>query len=164
MTNQGVRTGFFAGLAVPFLHHGGDPFQVRPMFLISFPLMIIPFAAYNFFVVAGEADSGGNLWNETVFDLPTSSELTFHVTLGQVLIAATLFLMVVETLKARCVEVSTVADHILSLAVLLAYGLEFYFLERAATPTFFLLGLIALASLAAGIALSRGRSARVRIG
>jgi hypothetical protein len=130
------------------------------MFLINFPLMLIPFAVYDFFVIAGDADP----WNDPAFSVATASGAGFTVTLGQVLLLMALVFLLVEVLKSRCAEISTAADHILSFCVLLAYAAEFYFVAQAATPTFFLLTMITLVSLLASFLLSKGgRSNRLTI-
>jgi hypothetical protein len=129
------------------------------MFLINFPLMLIPFAVYNFFVIAGDTDP----WSAPAFSVVTGSGAVFTATLGHALTLLALFLLLVEALKSRCIEVSTATDHILSFFVLVAYAAEFYFIDRAATPTFFLLGAISLVSLVAGFLLSRRRSSRLKI-
>ena len=129
------------------------------MFLINFPLTLIPFAVYNFFVIAGGSDP----WNDPAFSFTTGSGVVFTATLGQALTLLALFFLLVEALKSRCIEISTATDHVLSLCVLVAYGAEFYYIGRAATPTFFLLAAIALVSLVASLLLSRKRASRLRI-
>jgi hypothetical protein len=129
------------------------------MFLINFPLMLIPFAVYNFFVIAGDSDP----WNDAAFSFTTGSGAVFTATLGVALALLALFFLLVEALKSRCLEISTTTDHILSFCVLLAYGAEFYYFDRAATPTFFLLGAITLVSLIASFLLSGRRPSRLKI-
>jgi hypothetical protein len=128
-------------------------YQDNAMFLINFPLMIIPFAIYDFFIIADEQDP----WNDAVTVIATAAGTSFAITLGHVLIGVALLLLVVEALKSRCAEISTTLDHILSCAVLLAAVAEFHFIARAATPTFFLLMMVALTSLTANLLLSRRR-------
>jgi len=127
------------------------------MFLINFPLMLIPFAVFNFFVIAGDTDP----WSTPAFSFTTGAGAAFTATLGDTLTLLALFFLLVEALKSR--YAATATDHILSFIVVLAYAAEFYFIGRAATPTFFILGAIALVSLLASVLLSRRRSSRLRI-
>jgi hypothetical protein len=135
-----------------FVIHGTGP-AGETMFLINFPLMIIPFAVYDFFIIGGDTDP----WNDKVFALVTGSGALFTITLGHVLILLALLFLLIEVLKTRSAEISTTLDHVLSFVVLTAYVTEFFFLARAATSTFFLLMMITLVSLLASILLSMGK-------
>ena len=52
------------------------------MVLINFPLMLVPFAVYNFFILAGDL----NPWEDVILRLDMVSGASFTLSMGDVLI------------------------------------------------------------------------------
>ena len=126
------------------------------MFLINFPLMLVPFAVYNFFIVGGEV----NPWENIVLRLDMMSGANFTLSMGEGLVVIALLLLFVEILKATRVGSSTIIDHILSTIVLIAYLAEFLMVAQASTSTFFILMVITLIDVIAGYSVSIRNASR----
>ena len=75
------------------------------MFLINFPLMLVPFAVYNFFIVGGDL----NPWENIVLRVDMMSGANFTLSMGEGLIVIALLLLFVEILKAT--RVGFLDDH-----------------------------------------------------
>jgi hypothetical protein len=126
------------------------------MFLINFPLMLVPFAVYNFFIIGAEV----NPWEDLALRVDMMSGASFSMTMGEALIVLSLGLLFIELLKATRVGVSTIIDHLLSTVVLIAYLVEFLLVGRAATSTFFILMVVTLLDVIAGYSVSIRNASR----
>ena len=126
------------------------------MFLINFPLMLVPFAVYNFFIIGGDV----NPWENLVLRVDMMSGATFTLTMGEGLIILSLLLLFIEILKATRVGSWTILDHILSTVVLVAYLVEFLMVGQAATSTFFILMAVTLVDVIAGYSVSIRNASR----
>jgi hypothetical protein len=126
------------------------------MILINFPLMLVPFAVYNFFIVGGDL----NHWENILLAVYMMSGARFTLSMGEGLIVIALLLLFVEMLKATRTGTSSILDHILSTIVLIAYLVEFLMVAQAATPTFFILMVITLVDVVAGYSVSIRNASR----
>lgn len=120
------------------------------MFLINFPLMLVTFAVYNFFMLG----QGVELWDRPVFELNMMSGTRFVLTFGQGLIVVGLLLLFFEILKATRPGASTIVDHLLSTLVFIAFVVEFLLVGSAATATFFILMVMTFVDVIAGYSVS----------
>ncbi|MBZ0140270.1 MAG: hypothetical protein K8H87_10925 [Pseudorhodoplanes sp.] len=119
------------------------------MYLIGFPLLLIPLAIYN--IIAYLFGLG---FDDTVFRIPMLSRATLDVSTGDLLIIFAIFLLFLEILKATRIGTKSIVDHILSLVVFIAMVGEFMILQRAATSTFLLLVVIAFVDVVGGFSVS----------
>jgi hypothetical protein len=126
------------------------------MVLINFPLMLVPFAVYNFFIVAGDM----NPWEDVILRLDMMSGSSFSLTMGEGLVVIALLLLFVEILKATRTGTSTIIDHLLSTVVLIAYLVEFLLVGQASTSTFFILMTVTLIDVIAGYSVSIRNASR----
>lgn len=126
------------------------------MVLINFPLMLVPLAVYNFFILAGDL----NPWENIVLRLDMMSGSKFTLTMGEGLLVLALALLFVEILKATRIGAATIVDHLLSTVVLLAGLVEFLLVPQAATSTFFLLLVVTLVDVVAGYSVSIRNASR----
>jgi hypothetical protein len=126
------------------------------MVLINFPLMLVPFAVYNFFILAGDL----NPWENVILRLDMVSGASFTLSMGDVLIVISLVLLFVEILKATRAGASTIVDHLLSTLVLIAFLVEFLLVAQASTPTFFILMVVTLIDVVAGYSVSIRNASR----
>jgi uncharacterized membrane protein YqhA len=126
------------------------------MVLINFPLMLVPFAVYNFFILAGDL----NPWEDVIVRLDMVSGASFTLSMGDVLIVISLVLLFVEILKATRAGASTIVDHLLSTLVLIAFLVEFLLVAQASTPTFFTLMVVTLIDVVAGYSVSIRNASR----
>ncbi|WP_068084352.1 hypothetical protein [Polycladidibacter stylochi] len=123
-------------------------------FLRVVPLTVFPLIIYNL-LAAGFLGYGGiNYLNYDVISFSLASDALFHLKLSELIIAFALILLFVELIKATKFGAQTLLDHMISTVVFIVYLIEFISVFTAATPVFFLLTLIALLDVLAGIAIS----------
>lgn len=126
------------------------------------PLMAVAFIAYNgiVFGLGGVAQLGA-----VVFSLNMMSGAQWTMTLGDLMIAAGLFLLFLEILKSTRIGKLSILDHLLSTVVLIVFLVEFLLVPSAATSVFFLLMMMALIDVMAGFSVSiRAASRDVNFG
>jgi hypothetical protein len=131
------------------------------MFILGFPLLVIPFAIYNMIAFL----TPGVLWTSEVLKLVMTSGAEFILTAGDVLIAFSLLILFVEVLKATRMSRRTIMDHVLSMMLFIALLVEFLLVKQAATGTFFLLLVITFIDVIGGFSVTIRTSQRnVEIG
>jgi hypothetical protein len=116
------------------------------MFVLGFPLLLVPFAIYNMIAFL----TPGVGWTSPVTTVHMMSGQDWILTWEDVLIAFAIFLLWVEIIKSTRLGTRNVMDHILAIALLVVMLVEFLLVSRAATSTFFLLMAIALVDVLAG--------------
>jgi hypothetical protein len=120
------------------------------MYLIGFPLLLIPFVLYNIFVfVFGITD-----WNYSWASVQMISGGVWKINWGDLLIALAILLLFVEILKSTRIGTRGIVDHMLSMLLFIAMLVEFLLVERAATSTFFLLMVTAFVDVLGGFTVS----------
>src|SRR5262245_14654324 len=119
------------------------------MYLVGFPLLLIPLAIYN--MIAFLFDLG---FTDTVFTIPMMSGATLAVSTGDLLIILSILLLFVEILKATRFGVKSIVDHLLSFVVFVAALVEFLMVQKAATPTFLLFLVICAVDVIGGFSIS----------
>jgi hypothetical protein len=120
------------------------------MFLVGFPLLLIPFAIYNIvaFLMPGVT------WGGVVTAVHMVSGADWNMSAGDLLIAFAALLLFGETLKATRIGVRTVVDHGLSLLLFLGMLVEFLLVPQASTSTFFLLLVLGFIDVLGGFAVT----------
>jgi hypothetical protein len=121
------------------------------MYLVGFPLLLISFAIYN--IVAFLMP--GIVWADPVTRVPFASGGEWTMSLGDMLVALSVFLLLIEIIKAYRLGGRNLVDHGLSILLLLAAGAEFYLVPRAATSTFFLVLVASFADVVGGLVAMR---------
>jgi hypothetical protein len=120
------------------------------MFLVGFPLLIIPLVLYNMGAfIFGIAD-----WNKPFTNFHIISGGEWAVSPGDVLIAFSILVLFVEVLKSTRIGVRTIIDHMLSMLIFIAMIVEFILVRQAATSTFFLLLVVAFVDVLAGFTIT----------
>ena len=119
------------------------------MSMIGFPLLLIPLAVVNIvvFLMGLRLDR----LQEPVVTVGLPSLQSWTITFSDVLLAFALFLLLLEVVKSARPGAKYVTDHLLSLVVFAAAAAEFLMLPQFAHSTFFLLTLMALTDVVAGI-------------
>jgi hypothetical protein len=120
------------------------------MFMIGFPLLIIPFVLYNM----GAFIFGISEWNKPFASLHIISGGEWAISPGDVLIAFSILVLFVEVLKSTRMGVRTIVDHMLSMLIFIGMIVEFILVQRAATSTFFLILVIGFVDVLAGFTIS----------
>ena len=123
------------------------------MSMIGFPLLLIPLAVYNIIVFL----MPGVSFAEPLLKLTLMSGAEWPVTLGDMLVALGLLLLLLEVIKGARPGAKFLTDHLLSLVVFVAAGAEFLLWPRFGTSVYFLLALLALTDFVSGIALRAHR-------
>jgi hypothetical protein len=116
------------------------------MYLIGFPLLIIPFAIYNMIAFL----TPGVNWTDTVTAVNLTSGAVWSVTAEDLLVGLAIILLPLEILKATRIGVRSVVDHVLSMALFVVMLIEFLLVRQAGTSTFFLLMMISIVDVVAG--------------
>jgi len=116
------------------------------MFLIAFPLLLIPFALYN--MVAFLLNMP---FSDTLFSVPLPSHTRMAVTFGDALVVLAILLSYVEFLKAARFRSKAVMDHVLALMLFAGAACEFALSAKAQTPAFLFLTTLAFVDLIAGV-------------
>jgi hypothetical protein len=120
------------------------------MYLIAFPLLLIPFALFNMV-----AFLLGMSFGDTVFNIPLLEGRQLAVTTGDLLVALGMLLLYLEVLKAARPGTKAVMDHVLSLILFIAMASELVLVPPAATSTLLLLAVLAFVDVIAGLSLAR---------
>ncbi len=127
------------------------------MYLIAFPLLIIPFVLYNMIAFLLGLDL-----NTTVFTVSLLSGKSMPISAGDILVLIGVFLLSIEILKAARLSAKAIIDHMLSLALFVGMMAEFIAVQRAATSTFLILLALSFADVIGGLTIAH-RSARREI-
>ena len=116
------------------------------MYLIGFPLLIIPFAIYNMIAFL----TPGMSWTGTVATINLISGQAWTVTPEEIFLAFSIMLLGIEVIKAARMGLRGLMDHILSMILFVVMLVEFLLVARAGTSTFFLLMTMSFVDVLAG--------------
>jgi hypothetical protein len=120
------------------------------MYVLGFPLLLIPFAIYNIvaFLLPGVSLAAPMLHVGMI----SGGDWTLSV--GEAIITLAVLLLFGEMLKATRIAMRNVIDHVLSLLLFLAMLVEFLLVKQAATGTFFLLLIVSFVDVIGGFAVT----------
>lgn len=120
------------------------------MFMLGFPLLLVPFAIYNIiaFLMPGVS------WTGTVTTVHMASGADWTMSPGDMLITLAILLVCGEIFKSTRIGTRTIVDHGLSLILFLAMLVEFILVTQAATATFFLLLVLSFVDVLGGFAVT----------
>ena len=128
------------------------------MYLVGAPLLVIPFAIYNIiaFLMPGVS------WSAPLTHLQLMSGAEWTMSVGDILVAVTALILIVEVIKFARIGTRSFVDHALALLLFFGMTAEFVWVAQAATATFFLMLVIAFVEAAGGIGVSLRTRARRR--
>jgi hypothetical protein len=120
------------------------------MFMLGFPLLLVPFAIYNIvaFLMPGVS------WTATLTSVHMMSDADWTMSAGDMLIVLSILLLFGELMKSTRIGIRSVVDHGLSLVLFLAMLVEFILVKQAGTSTFFLLLVISFVDVLGGFAVT----------
>ena len=120
------------------------------MFLIGFPLLILPFVIYNMvaFLLPGIG------WTQEMARIHMMSGADWTFTPGELLVGCSIIFLFFEMLKATRLSTRTIIDHGLSTVIFIAMVVEFLLVRQAATGTFFLLLVISFVDVVGGFTIT----------
>ena len=116
------------------------------MYLIGFPLLIIPFAIYNMIAFL----TPGVNWTDVFTSVELMSGATWTVTTEDLLVGLALILLPLEIFKAARIGNRSIVDHILSMTLFVVMLIEFLMVRQAGTSTFFLLLMVCAVDVIGG--------------
>jgi hypothetical protein len=120
------------------------------MFLLGVPLLILPFAIYNIIVFL----LPGFSWTMEVVRFPLASGGDFAIMAGDLMIAGSILILLVEMLKAARLSRRSIMDHLLSMVLFIGMLVEFLLVKQVASSTFFLLLVISFVDVMGGFYIS----------
>jgi hypothetical protein len=129
------------------------------MSMVGFPLLLIPLAIYNMIVFL----MPGVAFSETLLRLQLPSGEVWTISLGDMLLALGVLLLLLEVIKAAKPNGKYLTDHLLSLLVFGGAAAEFAMWPKFGNSTFLLLTLLAMVDFFSGIALRTKRRARAAV-
>jgi hypothetical protein len=116
------------------------------MYLIAFPLLLIPFVLYN--MVAFLLDLS---FSTALFQVPLLSGVNMAVNIGDMLVILGTLLLYIEILKAARLSSKAIMDHVLSFVLFIAMVIEFIVVQQAATSTFLILIALSFVDVIGGL-------------
>lgn len=129
------------------------------MYIVGFPLLLIPLAIYN--IIAFLFNLG---FGDTLFTVQLMSGAELGVTTSDLILILSILLLFVEILKAARFGMRSVVDHILSFVVFAVALGEFLWVRQAATSTFLLfLVICAVDVVGGGLIAIRARSREIAV-
>jgi len=122
------------------------------MYLIAFPLLLVPFALYNMVAFLLNLPFG-----DTLFSMPLLAGRSLPVSTGDAIALLAILFLYLEFLKVMRLGHRPVMDHLLSLILFGAMAFEFLALPIAATSTFLMLLALSLIDVIGGLSLAPRR-------
>jgi hypothetical protein len=123
--------------------------QEKSMFLIAFPLLIIPFALYNMIAFLLNMS-----FNDVLFSLPLLSGARMPVSTGDMLVVLSVLLLYVEIVKSTRLGTKAIMDHVLSLILFLGMAIEFMTVQKAASSTFLIMVVLSFVDVIGGFSIT----------
>jgi hypothetical protein len=118
------------------------------MYLIAFPLLLIPFALYNMIAFLLNMP-----FTDTLFSIPLIAGRRLPVTTSDLLLAIAMLLLYVEVLKVTRVR-KAIVDHVLSFILFAAMVAELVLVPRATPPTLLLLAVLSFVDVIVGLSVT----------
>jgi hypothetical protein len=128
------------------------------MFVIGFPLLLVPFVIYN--IVAFIFRLPDDIWIAPATTVHMMSGQDWGLSWEDIILAFSILLLWIEIIKSTRIGMRSVMDHILAMALFIAIVVEFLLVRPAGTSTFFLLMTLALFDVLAGFIVGIRRSTR----
>jgi hypothetical protein len=119
------------------------------MFLVGFPLLIVPFVLYNMITFLT-----GLGWTQEVARIHMLSGADFILTPEDIFVTLSVLLLFGEMLKSTKITSRAIIDHLLSTLLFIGILVEFLLVPQAATATFFLLLVISFVDVVGGFTIT----------
>lgn len=131
---------------------------MRALFSI-FPLLVIPVAIYNIMAFAFGGGAGIDpqisplmaQLDANLMSVPMISGVQWQLTNGDMLVLLAVAFLFIEILKSTSTGTATIMNHAVSMLLFIACLIEFLLLRNFATSTFFILTIMALLDVLAGV-------------
>lgn len=119
------------------------------MYLIAFPLLLIPFVLYNMVAFLLDLE-----FSTILFHVPLLAGRSMAVSTGDLLVLLGIIFLYVEILKATRLASKAIMDHILSFILFVAMIIEFVAVPKAATSTFLMLMMLSCVDVLGGFTIT----------
>ena len=116
------------------------------MYLIAFPLLLIPFAFFNMVLFLLNMP-----FSDTVFTIPLAAGRSMPVSTGDLIVAIGMLMLYVELVKAVRPGGKLIMDHVLSFLLFVGMVAELALVPQAATPTLLLLTVLSFVDVITGL-------------
>ena len=121
-----------------------------------FPLILIPVLIYNVVALGGTAMTGDaaaivERMDAAAFTVPMASNAVWIVQWGDILVLIALLLLFIELLKSTSTGTSAIFNHALSMLVFIICLVEFLLNAAFATSVFFIIMIMSLLDVLAGV-------------
>ena len=113
----------------------------------AFPFTIVTLVVYNVVILF----SGANVWDNDLITLTLFSGVEWSLTAGDLMVIGGLLILLAEVFRATTIEKKAITNHVVSIVVLLIYAVEFFVVDDVGTSMFFILTMIALIDVLAGV-------------
>lgn len=121
----------------------------------AFPLILFPVLIYNIVALIGSPLEGAQAVREHIAGqalvIPMVSNVQWVMTWGDVLLTLSLILLFIELLKSTSTGATAIFNHALSMVVFIVCLIEFLLHPAFATSTFFLIMVMSLLDVLAGV-------------
>jgi hypothetical protein len=128
------------------------------MYFVGVPLLIVPFAIYNIFAFL----IPGVDWATPFTSVTLRSGAEWKIAPGDILIAFSILILLVELIKLTRLGWRSWVDHLLAFALFAGMTAEFILVRAVASPTFFLLVVIGFVDFFGGVVSALAARARRR--
>ena len=119
------------------------------MYLVAFPLLLIPFVLYNMVAFLLDMD-----FSTALFNVPLLSGRSMTVSTGDLLVLLGIVLLYVEILKATRMSSKAIMDHVLSFVLFIVMVIQFIAMQRAATSTYLMLMALSFVDVIGGFTIT----------
>lgn len=119
------------------------------MYLIAFPLLLVPFVLYCMVAFLLDMD-----FTTKLFDVPLLAGRSMAVSAGDLLVLLGISLLYVEILKATRMSSKAIMDHVLSFVLFIVMVICFIAVPQAATSTFLMLMALSFVDVVGGFTIT----------
>lgn len=119
------------------------------VYLIAFPLLLIPFALYNLIAFLLDTD-----FHQRLFEVTLLSGKAMDVSTGDIMVLLAVLLLYAEILKSTRLSTKAIVDHVLSIVLFVGMIIEFIAVQRAATSTFLILTALSFVDVIGGFTIT----------
>jgi hypothetical protein len=116
-----------------------------------FPLLSISVLIYNLMAIGATQVQVLERLNSAAMTLPMTSDVSWVMSWGDVLILLSLMLLFVELLKSTSTGTSAILNHAMSMILFIVCLIEFLLFQGFATSVFFLIMVMTLLDVLAGV-------------
>lgn len=113
----------------------------------AFPFTIVTLLIFNIIILF--SDPG--VWDNNLAVVTLFSDVVWTFTNGDLMVVVGLVVLLGEILRATTIATKAITNHVISMVVTIIYVIEFVVVPDAGNSTFFILTMIALIDVLAGV-------------